>query len=318
MADAIPEFRPSPDARELADALRSGLAVRRGQLDAHAHGADEARLRTLGDLEGLPPVAKPGPGASVIKLSRRVLQIFLRPWLAAQTIFNHEIARRLQTVMTSVRDLERRTPHLEAGLEQLTQRIQQLEGTVETTDWSHHDASDDAAIAGSLGKMFVHSRMPRPPSRVLTLGDGVTGVAMELATFGFDVCTASAAQIDPGDSTLRRCQSVLHALPFSEAVFDVVIFLCAMGQPAPREGALSVTIVAEVARVLKPRGRFIAMMPDVSDPTAASLALKPLRVTEMLRGTREKHVWSVDAVGAQVGGDQTQHEAALTFVMAER
>src|SRR5690606_23956018 len=90
-------------------------------------GVDAARLRPLGDLEGLPPVAKPGLASPVIRFVRRVLRGFLRPWLAVQTTFNHEIADRLDESAAVVRDLHRRVPALETGLQDLDTRLRQLE-----------------------------------------------------------------------------------------------------------------------------------------------------------------------------------------------
>src|SRR5688572_5169868 len=109
-------FHPSPDAREMADALRSGAAVRRSQVDTGDPGADAARLSALGDLEGLPPLAKPGPAAPLVKGARALLRLFLRPWLATQTIFNREIGRLLDAMLTAVRDLLRRMTRFEEGI----------------------------------------------------------------------------------------------------------------------------------------------------------------------------------------------------------
>ncbi len=237
MGDPLPDFRPSPDAQDVANALRSGLAARRSPLDADARGADEARLRDLGDLEGLPPIAKPGPAAPIVKFLRRFLQVFLRPWLATQTIFNREIARRFQNMVTSVRDLERRAPHAEKGLEHLLARVQQLEERLAPPNLSQQDAGGDPGVDRSIERMFVHSRIPRPPSRVLTLDDGATGVAMELAAFGFDVWVADDGPNQDEHPKLRRYRPVLGALPFAEATFDVVVSLSSSARRVQKDPA---------------------------------------------------------------------------------
>src|SRR5262245_32222697 len=105
----------------MADALRASLAVRR-RLEAESEGDAGARLRDLGDLEGLPAVAKPGAAGPAVKFARRVLRAFMRPWLAAQTIFNREASRRVQSMQTVVHDLERRTPLLESAVRHLEDR----------------------------------------------------------------------------------------------------------------------------------------------------------------------------------------------------
>ena len=87
MPPSSEEFSPSPGAPAVADALRSGLAVRRVQLDEGDSDSGGARLRALGDLEGLPPAAKPGPAAVLVRRLRQVLQVLRRWWpLLAYTI----------------------------------------------------------------------------------------------------------------------------------------------------------------------------------------------------------------------------------------
>ena len=179
MSDLISDLRPDADAPQMAEALRSGFALRRG-LEAVPPGGDAARLGELGDLEGLPPLAKPGPAAPVIKVVRRVLQVFLRPWLATQTIFNRELARRFGESVTVLRDLRRRMPLAEESLQALDDRLRRIE-----------EASGRAVstIDGrvQLQHMFVHSRLPPPPGRVLLLGDDDTPLRDELAMLGYTI-----------------------------------------------------------------------------------------------------------------------------------
>ena len=320
MADAIPEFRPSPDARELADALRSGLAVRRSRLDADAYGAEEARLRELGDLEGLPPVAKPGPAAPFVKFVRKILQVFLRPWLAVQTIFNRELARRFQNTITSVRDLERRAPHIEKSLEQLTARIRQLEERHDVPDGSRPHVPGDTIDSESLERMFLHSRMPRPPARVLNLGNAGITAATELASFGFDVWSVDARPIDFTHPRIRRCRSIAGALPFADATFDVVVSLSAAADVTLLDESANAAVVREVSRVIKPGGHFIMTIEGrgpAANPVALASTLAPLRVTETLRASRALNVWSVDTPVIP-GGDDAQQGTSRMLVVAER
>jgi hypothetical protein len=231
------DFAPSPSAPQLADALRADVAVRR-RLSAEDAGEDAARLTALGDLEGLLPVAKPGAGAPVIRAVRAVLRAFLRPWFAAQTIFNREIGRRFQTTVTDVRDLDRRTPRLEQAVQQLEERILRLEQSVRgASAVGATGAPDGAADVASLERMFVHSRLPRPPARVLASGGASAAMAAELESFGFDVVVADVTAVDA-------------------AAVDVVLHLDASG--GSQSGIESVRqLGTATARALIPGGRLV-------------------------------------------------------------
>jgi hypothetical protein len=197
------DFRPSPAAGEMAEALRSGVAVRRQQAQ-DALGADAARLTALGDIEGLAPPAKPGAAAPVVRFARRVLQAFMRPWLAMQTIFNREISRRFDEHATIVRDLRRRVPLIEDSLQSLDARVRALE--------PHGAGAADGARArtdaGQLHRLFIHSRLPPPPATVV-IGAGLDAdFERELAGLGYQLgrsgqpSDAVAAALDARAGTL--------------------------------------------------------------------------------------------------------------------
>lgn len=284
------DFAPSPSAPQLADALRADVAVRR-RLSAEDAGEDAARLTALGDLDGLLPVAKPGPGAPVIRRVRAVLRAFLRPWLAAQTIFNREIARRFQTMVTDVRDLDRRAPRLEEAVHRLEERILRLErSNREGAPLGAADAPDREAGIASLERMFVHSRLPRPPARVLASAPDAAVIAPELESFGFDVLVADVTSVDA-------------------AAFDVVLHLDASG--GNQAGIESVRqLVTAAARALVAGGRLVLSLrpnPAGSGTTADHAELTALldafHVEEALVAWHDGVRLRVRTLPGAVGGD---------------
>ena len=190
------DIAPSRTAQQLADALRARVSVE-SRLAEEDSGEDYARLQELGDLESLPPMAKPGPTAFAVRGIRGVLRAFLRPWLAAQTIFNRESARRFHTVVTTVRDLERRTPNLEEALHHLENRVLEVERAGRGSPATAGESStSEPAVDPSqaLAHMFVHGRLPPPPGSVLCIGSAAARMAHDLESFGYDVTLVSEAE----------------------------------------------------------------------------------------------------------------------------
>ena len=229
------DLRPSPSAADMADALRSGVAVRRRHEAATPGGADAARLAALGDLEGLGPVAKAGAAAPVVRFGRQLLQLFLRPWLAMQTIFNLEIGRRFDESATIVRDLRRRVPLIEDGLQSLDTRLRALEavrpGGEDVVRRPHTDSS-------YVQRLFIHSRLPPPPARVLLQGDAGDVIERELVSLGYRVTRSVSGDVDAvvaridGRSGVAMDEGVLPLFGVMEAVGDagmVVLLLEAPG-----------------------------------------------------------------------------------------
>ena len=291
-------FEPSQSAELLADALRSRVAIER-RLSAEDQGEDEARLRTLGDLEGLPPMAKPGAGAFVIRRIRAVLRAFLRPWLAAQTIFNHESARRFQAMLTTVRDLERRTPNLEESIGHLELRLRALEREPHTGARREEDEPRQPTIDpdDEVERMFVHSRLPRPPARVLAAGSRAAVLAPGLRAFGFDVQLHDCAPREGAQPSGSGIQDSTRAIPSGDRTFDVVIILEDEGRPG---GGGAQDMVADAVRIVDSGGRLLlsarldANSDAATDPRAGwSARLAPLVVSEMLVISRERQIVTV-------------------------
>lgn len=121
------DLRPSPTAQRVADGLRSGVSARLRPFEAAAPDEDLARLRQAGDLDSLPPGAKPGTLGPAVRTARRVLRMLLRPWTGAQTAFNREIAGQAIETAQAVHAVERRLEQLESSLQALEQRLMILE-----------------------------------------------------------------------------------------------------------------------------------------------------------------------------------------------
>src|SRR5687767_1841144 len=171
-------FRERPSAQELADALRVQHEARVGK--GRRDPAIPAQLRQLGDIDSIPPVAKPGAGAPLIKMARAVLRVFLRPWLAVQTLFNQELLKRMLEIERDLADLERRTPRIQDGLHQLERRLQALEAPFPREVRASETTVPELR---AIERAFVHSRVPRPPARALFIGAADAALVSELRTF---------------------------------------------------------------------------------------------------------------------------------------
>jgi len=205
------DFQPSPDAAHVADALRSGLVLRRQQESA-AGGSDAARLTALGDLDSLGPVAQPGAAAPLVKLGRRVLLVFLRPWLSMQTVFNRELTRRFDESVTMVRDVRRRMPLVEDAVHALDDRLHALErGSQPVVIGATSSLEAPSVKRLFVQRLFVQSRLPPPPAAVLILAGVAPEIADDLAHLGYRVAQSSDTEADALVATLDRAET-LHAM----------------------------------------------------------------------------------------------------------
>jgi hypothetical protein len=231
-------FRESPDAQQLADALRTRYTARREQPDADELSAD---LRRLGDLASVPAVAKPGVTSMPMKAARAVLRVLLRPWLAVQTEANHEVARRLQRVSGHVSHLLRGMPEVEESLQHLDARLRAIEQREVPSPALAPEPS-----AADLERMFVHMHLGRPPARLLVLGS-TASMAGELAAFGFDVTRG-----DPAAETFNVNGGSLDA-GRTGRLFDAVI---ALPDEAGEQAGIE-DIARAAARALRPGGMLL-------------------------------------------------------------
>jgi hypothetical protein len=310
MSDSRPDRLQHPTVQEMADALR--YHARTGSRSAsYVATMDGARFQELANIEGLPPLARPRLTAPVVKVFRGIFQIFLRPWLATQTIFNQEIARRVDHTLVVAGDLDRRMPHLEQSMQAIEKRLQRLEEDVRTRAAGPAHAWPPSSLdAGALLEMFVHSRLPRPPARVLNLDEDATRLVEALASFGFDVETVNAASASAprGGATADRTGG---PLPFAPETFHAVV------------GRRPIEPV-EIARVLKPGGRLLTLHDRAAGPTgttgdaASPVRLGPLEVVEMLLAEFDGTRWSVRPEGIPATGQPPFHVAGILLIDARR
>ena len=105
--------------------MRAGLESRRwwgasarGQISSAAYSLDAQQvLETNANLLSLPPIAKAGPLAWLVRFLRRMAKILIRPWLAVQTTFNRQTMEVLQATHQEISVLKTR----------LDQCLQQIE-----------------------------------------------------------------------------------------------------------------------------------------------------------------------------------------------
>jgi hypothetical protein len=262
----------------MADALRFRVAASQRP---YAATMDAARFDELANIEALPPIARPGRVAPLVRLTRRVFQVLLRPWLATQTIFNRELARQLDHGRLITTDLDRRMPHLERSLQRLEARIQQLEA-VRSAGPPAVARANRLDLATMLA-MFVTGRVRHPPARVLLL-DAAPALNSELRDAGYTVCSVGEER-GAAPAGIRHCRGTVAALPFRDASLDVVIGTLRIPPLGAEGGSAPDPPLADVVRVLKPDGRFLGVV-QAGEPCPGRDILgsivRPLQLTETL------------------------------------
>lgn len=255
----------SPSALELAQAVYEGLESRRWPTPRPLlEVPDPPELRNPGPALvpfssplGLPAQAKPGPLARPIRFARRVVKVLLRPWLDAQTRFNHTVIESLEQAHVQGQEhLRRLSQHLkqqELRVRKLADRLdecrfnltklrEELEAKFEPQEGGRPPAL--LVKRQVLELIFAHTRLPRPPARVLDLGRGESACGAELASLGYPVVGVG-----------------LHesaALPFTDDSFDAAVCVSALGRLGAEADQAA---AAEVYRVLRPGGRFVLTVP---------------------------------------------------------
>ncbi len=177
------------------------------------------------------------------------------------------------------------------------------------TDWhDRHPGATSRALA--RGRPSTYDRLAsfvQPGQSVLDLACGDGFLLERLHAHGAGAITG--VDMSPGElaSARRRLgdqvtlvEARAQSLPFPDATFDLVT--CHMALMLMRPVA---EVVAEVRRVLRPNGRFAAILSSFrsTDPTDAWV-----RVTELLRKTQPQ--------GPAIGDPCTRDAAGLTQLLA--
>ena len=306
-----------PHVQQLAEAMRAGLERRHwpGALPVNSLAAGSlasesgAALLQYADLLHFPAVARPGLFTRLIRFLRRAVRPLIRPWLAVQTEFNRHTLQSLQEVYRELGFLKARVEDLQ---EQAEGRAPDLEPPAAAM--GHLDTAASECI---LERIFVHTRLPPPPARVLGLGAAAQTGALELASFGYRVVCVGRQLPALRHASLAMVRADVDHLPLASAGFDVVV-----GQFTAEHAGLSGRVVAEIGRVLRPGGRFLLTLPLGRQTTTGIRidSLRPFfRPVETLYGIRAGETWSItsDAAAAE-RSDATEDVRTVALIVAEK
>jgi SAM-dependent methyltransferase len=336
-------------ARQLAQAMREGLEKRRylggSRLDCLARlSLHEARnaLAANGDLAKLPPLARPGLLAWPIRFCRRILRTFLRPWLAVQSQHNRLVGEVLEGLNREVQVLK---AWIEKDFDEMVNRELGPRGRIAGAGlWFNpavavqfHDGRPEVRLVSEriLESIFVHTRLPSPPARVLDLGCAESTNALEIASLGYQVTGVDLRELPLTHPSLAMVKADMARLPLADDSFDVAVSLSTIehvgldwyGQSP--QGCSDLRAADEVLRVLRPGGRFILTVPfgqkdttdlqRIYDQDSLGQLLGRFRVVETMYGYREKLAWSVTNDVEQVRDVRTLDRTnALAMVVAEK
>jgi SAM-dependent methyltransferase len=185
-----------------------------------------------------------------------------------------------------------------------------------------------------IESVFVHTRLPRPPARVLDLGCAESANAVEMAGFGFEVVGVDAREMLLQHPALRVVRTDIGSLPFADGSFDVVVSLSAIARLGldrcglPPGRTTDARVIAEVRRVLRPGGRFLLTLPfgrpmltptrQVYDLAMLDTLLEPFQRIETAFGVRDGESWSYTTdVSLAERADSGGRVSAVALVVAE-
>lgn len=186
-----------------------------------------------------------------------------------------------------------------------------------------------------LEHIFVHTRLPAPPARVLDLGCAESTCSIELASLGFQVVGVDLRRLPLEHPNFQMVKANLAELPFPDGSFDVVISLSTiehvgLGWYAEGEDrATDERAAAEAWRVLRPGGRFILTVPygraaetplqRVYDAARLDHLLAKFRRVETAFGLREGESWAYSTDAARAGAvDSSERVGAVALAVVEK
>jgi SAM-dependent methyltransferase len=186
-----------------------------------------------------------------------------------------------------------------------------------------------------LENIFVHSRLPAPPGRLLDLGCAESINAIEMASLGFQVVGVDLRRLPLEHPNFEMVQANIAKLPFPDGSFDVVVSLSTIEHVGlgwytqEEQGNSDHRVIAEAARVLRPGGRFLLTVPfgrgiatpvhRIYDPETLTDLLRPFRVLERALGVRAGDAWTYTTDEQRASeADSKDRVSAVALVVAEK
>jgi Methyltransferase domain len=255
-------------AKEIARAMREGLESRRslgtqpfGQLPSPSFTSDMRHaLRVHADLLGTPPIARPGPLSWPIRLARRVLKSFFRPWLAVQTRYNALALDALESLHNEIAKVAAR---LDSRGTQTGSATGPVASDAAFCASKEVDASARVALLSKpvLEYTLVMTHLPAQPARVLLVGSAACRLQPELASLGYLLNGIDPRPVQNRLATPSIVSARPTCLPFSDGSMDAVVWLRAERRAENTDDVSWNGAIAEVRRVLRLGGRLIISFP---------------------------------------------------------
>lgn len=186
-----------------------------------------------------------------------------------------------------------------------------------------------------LEHIFVHTRLPAPPGRLLDIGCAESTNAIEMASLGFQVVGVDMRALPLSHPNFEMVQANLISLPFPDNAFDVVVSLSTIEHVGlgwyckTEEDETDFKAALEAFRVLRPGGRMILTVPfgkagqtpvhRIYDRARLEEMLRPFRIVELAFGLRDGQNWTYSADRARAEAtDSVTRVSAIALVVVEK
>ena len=187
-----------------------------------------------------------------------------------------------------------------------------------------------------LEGIFVHSRLPMTPVKLLDLGCAESINAIEMASLGHKVTGVDLRSLPVPHPNFKMVIADLCNLPFDDETFDCAVALSTLEHVGlawytdePSENS-DFKAIQEAARVMKPGARFITTLPfgreagetrvhRIYDQERLEKLLEPLKVSEISYGIRDGETWHFTHDAQRASSvDSIKRVSAVALVVAEK
>lgn len=274
----------------------------------------------------------------LIRAARYLVRKLIAPFLVVQSRFNLSTISVVEQVEQRVRALEDAERALRQTIQTLEKTIlshsnqEQLRQASSLEEGVRQRVNQELAGEGQIGQaglwfeppvhvrfdpdgpriarvserivetIFVHTHLPCPPARLLSLGCGDSTNAIEMASLGFQVVGVDTQPLPLRHPNFTMIPSQLDELPFEDECFEGAVALSSLVYFKPDCSRADEQAIAEVFRVLKRGGRFILTLPfgrpavtqthRIYDRAQIDRLLHAFRVVERGYGVPEGDGWS--------------------------